>query len=201
MRRLLSVNEGSDAFSDTAPACMLRLDFELLRFHDKLSLRRNDEPIEDGVGGSSGLDSGGGDFGTCAAMFDSDGMGSMRNEVSPDGRIVLADSIGAKALEGVGAGARGPEGLREVAVMAEPGTGGGAGVAKGVVYASSLPSAAGVLGVLKYDGSIPPALGAEAERYGEMDGFWKDDFLEMTEPVNISDELVSSPSLGLSSRV
>jgi len=37
------------------------LDLELLRFHDRLSLRRR-ELIEDGVGGSSGLGNGGGDF-------------------------------------------------------------------------------------------------------------------------------------------
>jgi len=34
---------------------------EALRFQDKLSFRRR-ELIDDGVGGSSGLDSGGGDF-------------------------------------------------------------------------------------------------------------------------------------------
>lgn len=43
--------------------------------------------------------------------------------------MVLTDSRGAKAREGVGAGARGPEGLRIVDVV-EDGIGGGSGAMK-----------------------------------------------------------------------
>jgi hypothetical protein len=115
--------------SEIEPPWILRLDLELLRFHDRLSLPRRDEPMEDGVGGSSGLENGGGDLGAWPAADAEVGIGSMY-DVTPPVIIVLTDSSGANALEGVGAGARGPEGLRIVDDEAEGGMGGGIGVTK-----------------------------------------------------------------------
>ena len=120
----------SAGLSEIEPPWILRLDLELLRFHERLSLRRRDEPMDDGVGGSSGLVNGGGDLGTCPAADAEVGIGSMYDVSPPDVIMVLTDSSGANALDGVGAGARGPEGLRIVEVDVEAGMGGGIGVTK-----------------------------------------------------------------------
>jgi hypothetical protein len=69
----------SSAFSVICPPLLL---FAPFLFHVRLSLRRN-EVIDDGVGGSSGLDMGAGDFGGCRVIF---------NPRGPDGFVGIEGS-------------------------------------------------------------------------------------------------------------